>query len=87
MLAYETVQKCKEDLISYKLTIQSVPLIETDVNNTSSSSSSSSSSRTSIINNNNNSSKKNLLLNSNKTTNSKQLFEDVLDCKSCNIQF
>jgi hypothetical protein len=62
MLAYETIQKCKDDLISYKLTLQSVPLVIEGNKNLSNSKSSTSSS-------------------------SKQLFEDILDCKSCNIQF
>jgi hypothetical protein len=64
MLAYETIQKCKDDLISYKLTLQSVPLVIEEVNKNLSNSKSNSSS-----------------------SSSKQLFEDILDCKSCNIQF
>jgi hypothetical protein len=63
MLAYETIQKCKDDLISYKLTLQSVPLVIEEVNKNLSNSK------------------------SNSSSSSKQLFEDILDCKSCNIQF
>ena len=48
MLAYESIQKCKDDLISYKLTLQSVPLViegNKNLSNSKSSSSSSSSSK------------------------------------------
>ena len=78
MLAYETLEKCKEDLLAYKLSIQSV------------SSSSSSSSSTSTGGGSSSSSSANSATSSMKSTSSilpqATDFELILDCKSCSIQ-
>lgn len=75
MLAYESLQKCKDDLIAYKLIIQSVPL-SSDTNSTTTTSSSTKSS----LLNNSKSTGFNSKFNLNTT---KQQFEEVLDCKTC----
>ena len=72
ILAYDSIQKCKEDLLAYKLAVVSVPLTETNhsINPLSK----------------NTSSKTNCLYK--KKLDSKPSFsEDVLDCKSCSVQF
>ncbi len=76
MLAYESVQKCREDLIKYQLTIQSVPIVPaTNASNSLESSEKSKSSpnlTTALI--------------KNKNLPEKSQFEEVLDCKSCTLQ-
>jgi len=71
MLAYESLQKCKDDLVAYKLNVQSVPVALDSTNTTTTTKSSNLKSTTTKSTD--------LML-------SKQTFEDVLDCKSCSIQ-
>ncbi len=103
MLAYETVQMCRDDLVKYKLNIQSVPVVsgsggggdssDAGTKFTATASYSSSVELQSKSNNNNkcirttitNSVSKSYTLNP-KLNSSDTLYEDVLDCKSCNLQ-
>lgn len=73
MLAYESLDKCKEDLLAYKLSIQTVSSVSNpaEANNSS------------LVTNPNNSIKS---TSSNKTQPTATVFELLLDCKSCNIQ-
>jgi hypothetical protein len=71
MLAYESLEKCKEDLLAYKLNIQTV------------SSSSTAEANNSSLTKPNNSIKS---TSSNKTQPTTTVFELILDCKSCSIQ-
>lgn len=88
MLAYESYEKCKEDLLKYQLIIQSVPIV-TSIQSDSASGSS-------PLNNTNSSNKKSFKNNKSTPTtttittstnnNSSPGFEEVLDCKSCTLQ-
>ena len=79
MLAYESVDKCKEDLLKYQLTIQSVPIVSTTTTTTSTNSLESSGRSQSSPN-------LNTTLKKNKNLPEKPQFEEVLDCKSCTLQ-
>ena len=72
MLAYESLEKCKEDLLAYKLNIQTV-----------SCSSNTAEANNSSLTKPNNSIKS---TSSNKTQPTATVFELILDCKSCSIQ-
>ena len=88
MLAYESYEKCKDDLLKYQLIIQSVPIV-TSIQSDSASGSS-------PLNNTNSSNKKSFKNNKSTPTtttittstnnNSSPGFEEVLDCKSCTLQ-
>jgi hypothetical protein len=75
MLAYESMSKCKEDLLAYKLAIISVPLDET------------SDSSCSNINLPKNTSSSKAACLKNKTGSKQLSFEDFLDCKCSSVQF
>lgn len=84
MLAYESIERCREDLLKYKLIIQSVPVV-------SSTSNSDSAGFLSNFSLNSSPSIKKLLDKPetpipNSTNNTSQTFEEVLDCKSCTLQ-
>ena len=82
LLAYESIQKCKDDLLAYKLSIQSLPLSDSSTTSTSTSTTT----NTSILSHSN----KSTYINKSKSVSAvitRQTFEEVLDCKSCNIQF
>ena len=83
MLAYESVDKCKEDLLKYKLIIQSVPIVN-PTDSASGSSSPSLSGRALATNSSNH--KFNKTPNSTSTKTNQPKFEEVLDCKQSTLQ-
>lgn len=83
MLAYESVDKCKEDLLKYKLIIQSVPIVNPS-DSASGSSSPSLSGRALATNSSNH--KFNKTPNSTSTKTNQTKFEEVLDCKQSTLQ-
>lgn len=78
MLAYESVDKCKEDLLKFQLIIQSVAIVTNPTEHPTSASGSNKSTTTTTSKNP--SHKKTL---PQTTTN---IFEEVLDCKNCTLQ-
>ena len=87
VLAYESVDKCKEDLLKYKLIIQSVPI----VNSSESASGSSPLTTTTTTSWNSSNHKftktpKSTSTTTTSTKNNQTNFEEVLDCKQSTLQ-
>jgi len=84
MLAYESLEKCREDLKKYKLIIQSVPVSSSTLSDSTSLTTTTTTTHNTPLSKNPN---KNSCLPQNPHTNNlKTGFEEVLDCKNSTLQ-